>query len=258
MNNTVDSTSSNLMQSSLWGTIRGLYVETLLYPLEAVKIRQQCSHTSEKSIYIARRIFQQEGVSAFYKGLSPQLVKTGIKQIWCWPMIMGIPNFLKKYGIGTIHQQILTGFSIATVDALITTPLERAKVLSALSRKRSLSLASIYKDGWRGFTTYWAKRSINWCTFLTAQKYLRDCDHIESERRSFSALAKIGIQVALIVSIVSAPFDIANTLKQADNQALFSRLSRQGVWKLYRGWPLNALSLIVHNVASIIVIEKLS
>lgn len=35
----VDSTQTNLMQSSFWGVVRGIAVETLVYPLEVVKIR---------------------------------------------------------------------------------------------------------------------------------------------------------------------------------------------------------------------------
>ena len=99
---------------------------------------------------------------------------------------------------------------------------------------------------------------MNWIAFLTAQKYLRDQSSGSSKQSlSLTQLTKIGAQVALIVSLVSAPFDLANTLKQAQNLTPFHLFSRQGVFKLYRGWPLNALSLIIHNIASVTLIEKL-
>jgi hypothetical protein len=206
---------------------------------------------------IARKIFKQEGVGAFYKGLTPQLIKTSLKQMWCWPMITAVPGYLHTYGLGEIQQQILTGLSIATVDAVITTPLERAKILSALMGRASISLSNIYKEGWQGFSTYWAKRSVNMVTFLTAQQYFRDHERSPSGQISLAALIKTGILVAIILSCVSAPLDLVNTLKQSRNLSLSYIFNRHGGIKLYRGWPINSFSLSIHNVASVILIEKL-
>jgi hypothetical protein len=203
MSNVTDSTQTNLIRSSLWGVARGLSVHALIYPLEVIKIRQQCAQNPTKSIQIALVLFQQEGVSAFYRGLPLQLLKTSLKQIWCWPMITGVPRFLQRYRLVDSQRQILTGLSIATIDATITTPLERIKILSASNGRITYSLSGAYKDGWRGYTTHWAKLSVNWVAFLTAQKYLRDRSRTQSEQPlSLAQLAKIGTQVALIVSLV--------------------------------------------------------
>jgi hypothetical protein len=253
-----DSTKASMANSSMWGIARGLSVHTLIYPLEVVKIRQQCHSSPEKSIQVARALFQKEGISAFYKGLPPQLLKTSIKQAWVWPMITGIPVFIKRYRIGDIPQQALTGLAIATIDAAVTTPLERAKILSAFTGETKFSLNGVYKDGWRGFTTHWAKLSVNWSTFLVAQKHLRDRYRKRPEQAlSLPQLAGIGAQVAVIVSLVSAPLDIANTLKQAQNLSPAQLFSGNAFRRLYRGWPLSALSLTIHNIASVIVIDKL-
>lgn len=259
MTSSTDSTQNHLLRSSFWGFLRGLSVHTLIYPLEVVKIRQQCSTNSENSARIALSLFKGEGFSAFYKGLSPQLLKTSLKQMWCWPMITGTPAFLQPYQLGDLPTQAITGLTIATIDAAISTPLERLKILSAYTGKVSFSLKDVYKQGWQGFATHWGKLSVNWMTFLVAQKYLRDKDSIQPEQHlSLLQLAGIGIQVAIIVSLTGAPFDIANTLKQAKNLNPFYLFSRNGVYKLYRGWPLNALSLVVHNIASVTVIDRLS
>lgn len=252
------SSLSELAWSSLWGVVRGITVHTLIYPLEVVKIRQQCSQDESKSLRVALTLFRQEGIGAFYKGLAPQLLKTCIKQIWCWPMITGMPSIFQRYQIGNLAQQVLTGLSIATVDAIISTPLERAKILSAFKGASKFCLTNAFKEGWRGFTTHWSKLSVNWIVFLTAQKYFRNqSSGLSGQALSFPELTKIGVQVALIVSLVSAPFDVANTLKQAQNLTPSHLFSREGIFKLYRGWPLSALSLIVHNIASVILIEKL-
>ncbi len=258
MSSRVNFTKENLAWSSLWGIARGISVHSLIYPLEVIKIRQQCSQGESKSVRIALTLLRQEGIGAFYKGLAPQLLKTSIKQIWCWPMITGMPTVLRRYQIENLGQQALTGLSIATIDAAISTPLERAKIVSAFRGTSKFCFKNAYRDRWRGFAPHWCKLSVNWVAFLTAQKYLRDQSSGSSKQSlSFPQLTKIGVQVALIVSLVSAPFDIANTLKQAQNLTPSHLFSRQGIFKLYRGWPLHALALVIHNIASVTLIEKL-
>lgn len=258
MSSGVDIKKENLAYSSLWGAVRGIAVHTLIYPLEVIKIRQQCSQNESKSLRLALTLLRQEGISAFYKGLVPQLLKTSIKQIWCWPMITGMPSVLQRYQIENLRQQVITGLSIATIDAFISTPLERAKILSAFRGTSKFCLKNAYREGWGGLTTHWSKLSVNWVAFLTAQKYLRDqSSGLSGQSLSFPQLIKIGVQVALIVSLVSAPLDLANTLKQAQNLTPFHLYSLRGIFKLYRGWPLNALALVIHNVASVTLIEKL-
>jgi len=258
MSSKVDFKKENLFWSSLWGVARGISVHTLIYPLEVIKIRQQCSQNESKSFRITLILFRQEGIAAFYKGLPSQLLKTSIKQIWYWPMITGMPSVFQRHQIENLGQQVFTGLSIATIDAAISAPLERVKILSAFKGTSTFCLKNAYREGWRGFSTHWSKLCVNWVTFLAAQKHLRDrSSDLSGQSLSFPELTKIGVQVALIVSLVSAPFDIANTLKQAQNLTPSHLFNRQGLFKIYRGWPLNALALVIHNVASVTLIEKL-
>ncbi len=251
----ISTTKEDLIQSSIAGIARGLCVHTLIFPLDVIKIRQQCDSSSRKSFEIARTLFEKEGVGAFYKGLSPQLVKTSIKQAWVWPILTGIPPYLKQYKIKETPSLLLTGFLISMIDAAITTPLEKSKIQSALAGKTKFSL----KGGWQGFGTHLTNLSVNWSTFLIAQKHLRDRYRQKSEKAlSLRELTEIGIQVAIIVSLVSAPIDFANTLKHAENRSPFDLLSGKALHRLYRGWPARALGLIIHNIASVIVIDKLS
>ncbi len=258
MNSIHDDTQINLAASSLWGTAQGIFVHTLIYPLEVVKIRLQCSQSSESSLRVALALFQKEGLWAFYRGLAPQLLKTSLKQIWCWPMIMGAPPFFQRWGgMGEIQRQVLTGFCIATIEAAVTSPLERLKILSAVMGKMRYSLREACRNGWQGSFIHWTKLSVTWTTFLTTQKSFRDQSRPQSGSLSLSQLIRIGVQVALIVSLVSAPFDIANTLKQVRNLDLLPLFYRGRFLSLYRGWSLSMLSLAINNVASIILMEKL-
>lgn len=203
-------------------------------------------------------MIEQEGVAGLYREFSAQVLKTSLKQIWCWPMMTGIPMCLSSHGLGDMSGQMITGLSIATVDAAITTPLEKIKILSASNIKRSFSLTDIYKEGWKGLGVYWAKKSVTMVTFLTSQKYLREVNRSNAEQPlSFFEMLKVGAQVSLIVSVISAPFDSFNTLKQSQNVSLFHFALRSGALKLYRGLPLNVLSLVIQNVASVAVLEKM-
>lgn len=258
MSSQVDITKEKVALSGAWGAGRAVIVNTLIHPLGVVKIRLLCSKNESNTIRVALDLFRQEGIGAFYKGLTPQLIKACIKPIFVWPMVTGMPSILQRYQVQNLQQQALTGLAISTVDAAILTPLERAKILCA-SKGIKFRLKDLYKEGWKGLTTNWSQLSVNWMTFLTAQKYLRDQSYSSSgQPLSLSELIKIGTQTALIVSVASAPFDVANTLKQAQDLSPSHLLSRSGIFQLYRGWPLNALSLVIQSVASVIIIEKLS
>lgn len=254
---TSGSTESSLIQISFLAVARGIGTEILVCPIELIKLRQQCSNKSESSYKVAKQIFQNEGIRSFYNGLTPQLLKTCVKQVWCWPMIIELPKFFKFYGLNDFEQQIATGISISTVDSFGTVHLEKVRVVYATSKKTSLPLIDILKEGWKGFSTYWVKRSVNMVAFLTAQEYLRKNNREGSEELKPYEMLKVGAEVALFVSCVGAPFDLANTLKQAKNLNPLHLLNRKDIVKLYRGWPMNTLSLVIQNIASIFLFEKL-
>ncbi len=240
----------DIATTSLCGVLRGIFVHTLIQPLDVIKIHQQCQATREKNYQVAYRLFQQEGVGVFYRGLTLQLARTSFKQIWCWPVITKLPAFLEQRGVGAFPQQALTGLATATIDAFVSTPLERAKILSIIAARREFS--------WKGFAAHWAKLSVYWSTFLVAQKYFRGrAQQGQEQGLSLSQLTSIGVCVAFVVSLAAAPLDIANTLKQSQNVNLKQFLTGSSMSRMYRGWPLSFFALVIHNVASVILIDKL-
>lgn len=260
MNLTNDSLKNFLTSSSFLGVTRGIVIHTLVYPLEVVKIKQQCALTSEKNYRIASQLFQKEGLQAFYRGLTPQLIRTSIKQTWCWPLMTNMPHQLERYGFNTFYQHALTGLIIATFDAAVTSPLERAKILSIVKTNSSFSLKTFYKEGWHGFTTQWMKLAVSWSVFLVSQKYFREQyrEKSDDQKLTFPQLIASGIQTGAVVSLMAAPFDVANTLKQSKNINASSLFSGNIVRNMYRGWPIQILSVVIHNIASIMLLEKLA
>lgn len=251
--------SLNFTKNSLCGVGRGIFVHVLIYPLDVVKMRQQCSPQAT-SIATALKILKEEGLRAFYKGLSAQLTKTSMKQIWVWPIMIETPSYLEKYNIGDLSQQAITGFSIATIDAAITTPLEKAKICAALSGKSSLRFLDVYKkNGWQGFATHWTSLSVKWSSALVMQKYLRSKYRSkQQDPLTLAQLAEIGVQMALVIGIISTPFDILNTLKQGKNVNPKDLFLEGTLRKFYKGLPLHILALTIHNIATVVVIDKLT
>lgn len=257
MSNAVDpATKPNLVQIAILGGMRSLTTDVITYPLEVFKVRRQNPECTQSIYLIAKEIFQQKGLAGLYDGVSYQLGKTLVRQFYCWPMITGVPIFLRSYGVGDALQQVITGISVATVDAL-TTPLERAKILIASANKSTFTWKDLLKEGWQGGRDYWIKRSVNMITFLTAQKYLRESNRENGEKLPVLKLIKIAIQIAFVVSFVSAPFDFRNTSSmQSINPTGF--FLRGEFFKIYRGWPMSFYILSVHQTASVIMLEKLS
>lgn len=256
MSSPIERSQVGFIQSALWGAARGSAVEIVLYPLERIKIEQQCSQPHQKASVIGKKIFQQEGRAGLYRGLQPQLIKTCIKQFLCWPIMTHLPRYLKPYGIGELQQQIVTGLSVATLDSILTSPLERLKTLSARNMKR-FPLREIFTEGWVGLWPYWSKRAINMCTFLTAQNYLRERARSNSDQplTPFQT-ALVGTQTAFIVSLVSGPSDVKNTLAQANMERPTGPWTAKRIKHSFCGWRLNIISFVIQSIASVYVFEQ--
>lgn len=269
------SISNNNLQkyidSVTFGLTRCLCVNTLLYPLDVIKTHQQASQNHERGYQVVKRIWQQSGPSAFYKGLSAHLLKSSLRQTWSWPMAAGIPQLLTPYNLNPFSTFLITSLSIATVDAAVTTPLEKLRILSITDNKETSlkTLKQQGKAGWHGFDAHWTKLTIRWSAFLNAQAYFREeaRKSSNSEQLDYLQLAKIGTKVAFVVSIACAPFDVANTLRQSKgtltmqtpnwNRQSITANAISGIRNSFKGWPFSATSFIVHNIASVILMEKL-
>ncbi|HEY2810432.1 MAG TPA: MC/SLC25 family protein [Rhabdochlamydiaceae bacterium] len=252
---TIESRQTSLLDISLFGVGRGIGVEMLTRPLRVVTTRQQNSDTPIYCSRIAKRIYRQEGPKAFYKGVFAEILKGSSKEVWCWPVMIKLPLFLQRFNLSETQQHVTTGLSIALIHSLTTFPLEAIQQQAA----HTGTTPSIFKMQWnktRGFPTYFAKRSVTWTTFFVAQKKLRSQSQ-EEGALSLAELVKTGIQVSLIVSAASAPFDVANTAKHTVGGLNYSQLvSLAGMRKLFRGMPLNWLSLFINNIASVALLEK--
>jgi|JI9StandDraft_1071089.scaffolds.fasta_scaffold03480_11 hypothetical protein len=242
---TIDSLSVSVL-----GIARGVAVTFATHPIDTVRYHLQTSPEKLRCLDVIKTIWQRSGFRGFYGGVTPHLGKTVLKQAWLWPMIAGVPARIEKHGIERPYKEVLTGVAIAFVDAAITTPFEKAKITGAAQGKK-ISWQSI-KKGWTGASTNFARLSVTMPTFLVTQAYAQSYYSKESSSLTFSELAKIGIITATVVSIISAPFDAANTRKQTETKSikLFARP--------YRGFPCYFATLVIQNIASAWLIDDLA
>jgi hypothetical protein len=256
MNPTTEVRQPSYEEIIVGGAVRGLLVDTFNQPLEVVKLRQQMSQEPSGAYSVAKKIFREEGLRGFGAGFTPQIMRTFLKQCWVWPMITRMPPFFASYGFETSQQQLLTGLSIATVDACIN-PLEKARIVSAVGMKKRFSFADL-KNGWNGMSTYWAKRSVSMVTFMLTQDCLRNRKRKDEEELSLPQLFIVGAQVAFTVGVVSAPFDALNTLKQVQTDRSKSIFRGVTVRRMFRGGPIGYVMLLAHNIGSVVFIELLT
>ncbi|MBS0615812.1 MAG: hypothetical protein JSR58_04590 [Verrucomicrobia bacterium] len=238
------SSDSQYLTTPVWGLARNLTVDFFMYPFEVMKLHQQRPGSTEKSYQIAQQLFKTDGFPVFYRGFKQEIGKTCLKA-FAWPMVIEIPRFLNRFDISPLMQQAMTGFTVGFVSAIVSTPLESRRI-GAVAANTSYSL-------YKGFFTHLAKLSTAWMVFLVAQQQLRHrcLLYNQQEKLSTLQLAGIGTSVALLVSLATAPFDVANTRKMGHNESTFKLPPR--LW--FRGMPLSAFVRVTNSIASVFFLD---
>ena len=248
-------TANDLLKSSFLGVVRAVSVHTLIHPLEVVKVRFQ-NAKSETMLKITENLFQEHGFKGFYKGFNAQILKIGVKQVWCWPLILHLPDRINNTSFNELQKQALTGFCIASIDALISTPIEKAKMLAIVSKNKDGFSDHLFHKIYKGFFFHWMKLSVCWMTFLTTQKHLRTQKRFNKEKLSLQDLGEIGIKTAFVVSFVAAPFDLLSTLGFLGSSKV-QNIPFKSKFKIsYRAFPISFTALSIQNIASIYLIDR--
>lgn len=242
--------ASDTFKYSGWGLFYGLSIQTLLYPIEVVKLLQQDPLCNKRCDQIARELFQKGRLQAFYSGLSSKLAETGHKHLLRWPLIMQLPPLLERRGYTENQQQALTGLTIGTIDAFFSTPWD-ARKLAAIYRLQK-------RFSWHGFPTYLAKRTVEWTTFLVAQNHFSKEQQREKKRLNLKQSLIVALETTVCVIFAKTPFDVANTLRQTGKSFPLKNISPfELLRRIYRGAPLSFSALLIYNFSTTIFIDRL-
>ncbi len=244
------------LHCSMLGIARGTALLSVLYPIDVMKTWQQIHGVSVRQA--ASQIFDKQGVTGYYTGLSNQVARIAIKQAWCWPIIGLLPPHLERYKLKPAERLAATGIAIASIDAFFTSPLERRRILAIADARREFSFATAYKGSLSNFT----RLSVAWVAFLVSQQYFRNDCKIKSGKTTLEGgeYIFVALKVSLITSLLQSPFDVYKTFSQMSStprKDFFSGNFTAVVRRMSRGFPLSLTASIIQNIVSVALIDSL-
>ena len=117
-------------------------------------------------------------MKGFYAGALPNMTRCLLKNSYRYPLLVGLPNFYKNYLPDSIKEhksllKLLTGCSIALVEATLLCPIERLKVYFMTTNEKITyrqffknNEHHLFKELFRGFGPLFARQSMAWTVFL--------------------------------------------------------------------------------------------
>ena len=117
-------------QSALAGIARTLVAFPIEQPMESVKTQWQTNPAKANEVQILKQIYREKGLyKGFYAGSLPNLSVRLLKNVYRFPLMIGLPHFYETYfNFGNQQfQKGLAGLSIAAIESFILCPFERAK-----------------------------------------------------------------------------------------------------------------------------------
>lgn len=199
-------------KSSLKGVLAGASVFLLAHPIDVLKTRMQAdpSKYRNKSIKALKDTYKLGGIKLFYAGSLPNFARYSIRNMYRWPMMLFFPslygNFLSKS-----KAKLLSAFTIANLECLIISPLERLKTY-LMTRDMSIKSPLVFffsnkdnrsiKELYRGVTPLILRQNASWFSFLYFDYKLkkifvdRRVKNGKSNVLSFSEINTVSVMVA--------------------------------------------------------------
>ncbi|XP_053990325.1 mitochondrial glycine transporter-like isoform X2 [Hylaeus volcanicus] len=255
------------------GFLRGLIRCPLEQPFDAIKTKWQANPLAYKSLEeIVTNMYKDGGWRMFYRGslpntiryplllLMPDLYSSTTEQVTSECMLLSKHTFLYK---------TLCALILSSVEAFLTSPLERIKTLlitrSNTSRsslyylfRRSSPQYSLFQQSMSsslqfrhtlnriryimsGFTPLWARQFVSWVTYLLTdaqcKSFLR---HItQTTQLNFISLTLTACIVGIVNTLITMPFDAIKTHRQKFIQKNNVKMSTYfqsdivSIWKIY-------------------------
>lgn len=165
------------------GAFRGAICLFLEHPLDCIKTQWQDNIKLKSTKDVVKFIYLQKGISGFYYGFTPSLIRASSKNIYRWPMMLFFPRLYDKYISFEIKNifpgivKILTGISIANIEVLILCPLDRIKIYLMTSSQvgsdfnkikhfYDINKHRLLNELFRGVEpTFW-RSNVSWISFL--------------------------------------------------------------------------------------------
>jgi hypothetical protein len=214
------------------GVLRGVVGFPLEQPLESIKTQWQAKPGHKNELTIAREIYQGKGfIKGFFSGSLPNLARVMFKNVYRYPLMIGLPNFYETHLPESVRknkktQKLCTGVSIAVIEGMLLCPFERLKtyfmtVHASTGQKETFrsyynQSGNLLADLYRGVGSLIARQTIAWVYFLQADLFIkqkiRQWKQIpENESISSRYLFPASALVAVVSTLVIMPFDNLKT-----------------------------------------------
>ena len=97
------------------------------HPFDLIKVRHQAQMNLQGSqlneVSLVKEVWKTEGITGFYSGFMANTFRAAIKSSYRYPMMMFFPNFYGAFIQDKYQNKLISGFTIATLECLIISPL---------------------------------------------------------------------------------------------------------------------------------------
>ncbi|XP_076285635.1 mitochondrial 2-oxoglutarate/malate carrier protein [Lasioglossum baleicum] len=271
----------------LFGGTAGMAATCFVQPLDLIKNRMQLSGTRTSTMSIVSSIVRNEGILAFYSGLSAGLLRQGTYTT----TRLGIYNWL--FEIATKHNQsgflvkALIGSAAGCVGAFVGTPAEVALIRMTADGRLPLAERRNYKNVfnalvrilreegllalWRGTIPTMGRAMVvnaaQLASYSQTKEVLLNTGYFEENIKLHFVSSMIS---GLVTTAASMPVDIAKTriqnMKIVDGKPEFKgavdvivRVCRnEGLFSLWKGFFPYYARLGPHTVLTFIFLEQMN
>lgn len=228
-----------------------------------------------------KEIYSTKGVKGFYAGALPNMYRCLLKNTYRYPLMVGLPTFYNQNLPGKIKEnkqflRLLTGGSIALVEATLTCPVERIKVYS-MTTNNHITYRQFFKNNkgklrkelFRGFTPLFVRQAVAWSVFLQTDLFVKQTlrrVYGISDKESIPAklLMPGSLCVALVNTAIVMPLDCVKThMEKVDPTSTyfntFRTIYRQGggVYGFFTGYRLRFILHFTNALFAVNFLEKL-
>lgn len=240
--------------------------------------------TSRKcfDLQISRLIFQEKGFfRGFYAGALPNFTRCVLRNAMRYPLYTQLPlkfaQTLPEQLRSKPHfQKLATSFTIAALEALILTPIERTKTYR-MTQKTHVSYyqfyhkirANFWVEIYRGLTPIFLKNAFTLTVLLQSDHFvklkLRQKFGIKKEEQiPLKLLLPGSLLVALVNSAIVMPFEVVKTQLEKERSAVSIRRSFDSIYQsgrgtqaLFTGFRLRLLLTLSNATLTAILLEVL-
>lgn len=268
------------LESSLKGALAGTMSFIVSYPFEVVKTKLQSEGIIErrKAIKLSINLMKNEGITGFYKGCVPGILKFSLRNVYRWPLMLYLPAFFNSF-VSPTKSKICTAITLGNFEALFFAPLERIKIflITQQHRGRHPLLEFLKANHWtelfRGLKPYILKQNSTWLSFLYFDYLFKKKGHEWKDKRtgisnsnlSFLELNIISFMVALCNTTCVIPFDYVKTSSQKESyieiksitKFLYNSIKTYGIRSIFPGWQVKMFHYTIQAIFNVNLLYSL-